>query len=99
MLVSLTSSSPQEREAINSRMSFYLSVALKGLIWGDLWVRMGHSGGERQSFGGMRERFREEEGFKALPWRLRRDGFMALKVIGPGGEWLDDTGSSGEAGP
>lgn len=45
----------------------------------------------------MRERFREEEGFKALPWRLRRDGFMALKVIGPGGEWLDDT--SGEAGP
>lgn len=62
-------------------MSFYLSVVLKGLIWGDLWVRMGHSGGERQSFGGMRERFREEEGFKALPWRLRRDGFMALKVI------------------
>lgn len=29
MLVSLTSSSPQEIEAINSRMSFYLSVALK----------------------------------------------------------------------
>lgn len=48
MLVSLTLSSPQEREAINSRMSFYLSVVLKGLIWGDLWVRMGPSGGERQ---------------------------------------------------
>ena len=28
-------------------------------------------------------RFREEAGFKALPWRLRRGGFMALKVTGP----------------
>lgn len=37
--------------------------------WVEFWRYEGH--------------LREEEGLKKLPWRLGRDGFVDLKVVGP----------------